>query len=216
MSDRVCAIIINFQTPDILRGAVESFRAFYPNVPVLIVDNGSRDTSPEVEREIRDRWPGVTTLLFLPKNIFHGPAMHRALQEVKHEYVLFIDSDTRTLMGGFIENMVRIFDTSSQIYGVGRFQTVNRRGFKSVQGISILLPAYMMLRKSLYEKFPSFCHHGMPVLKNFYTAQAQGYLLKEFPIENYIEHTWRGTASRYGYSLGVRGKIDFLLNKIGL
>jgi hypothetical protein len=42
-----------------------------------------------------------------------------------------------------------------------------------------------------------------------------GYILKSFPIENFIDHRWRGTASRFGYGLGWRGKIDFVLNKLG-
>jgi hypothetical protein len=99
---------------------------------------------------------------------------------------------------------------------VGRIITVNKRGFPSDKGIGVLSTAYMMLRRNMYFSLPPFEHHGQPSLKNFIAAQKKEYVLKSFPIENYIEHHWRGTASRYGYGLGLKGKMDFVLNKIGL
>jgi hypothetical protein len=74
----------------------------------------------------------------------------------------------------------------------------------------------MMLRRKLYHEFPAFEHRGMPTLRNFAAAQRQGYVLKSFPVEKYIAHFGRGTASRYGYGLGMRGKVDYVLNKLGL
>jgi cellulose synthase/poly-beta-1,6-N-acetylglucosamine synthase-like glycosyltransferase len=159
--------------------------------------------------------PNYTTTLLLDSNIYHGPAMNQAMNVVKEEYVFFLDSDTKIKQGGFLELMLAELETSVTAYGIGRQITVNKRGFSAETGVTLLAPAYMMLRRRLYLNFPSFKHHGQPVLKNFIAAQQMGYTLKSFPIENFIDHQWRGTSSRFGYGLGWRGKIDIFLNKLG-
>ena len=215
MYESIFAVIINFQTPDLLKVAVESFRRHYPQVDLFIVDNGSRDNSTEVIRELKLNSPENIKTLFLKKNIYHGPAMHKVMNLINKEYIFFLDSDTEIKKGGFLEAMKTELEESKNNYGIGQQLTVNKRGFLTEKGITILAPAYMMLRRSLYFTLPPFEHHGQPVLKNFVAAHKKGYSLKSFPIEDFIEHHWRGTASRFGYGLGLKGKIDFILNKIG-
>lgn len=216
MSDSICTVIVNFQTPDLLETAVSSFRKFYQRVPILIVDNGSKDDSRAVILKLQNLAPAQIQTLFLDKNIYHGPAMHMALNKMKEDFIFFLDSDTVTNKGGFLEAMQREIEKSNDIYGVGRYLIVSKRGYPKKSGIIVLIPAYMMIRRSLYFSLQPFEHHGMPVLKNFISAQGKGFELNSFPIEEYIEHRWRGTASRFGYGLGLRAKIDFVLNKIGL
>jgi cellulose synthase/poly-beta-1,6-N-acetylglucosamine synthase-like glycosyltransferase len=216
MFNNLRTIIINFQTPDLLKTAIESFRIFYPTSQMTIIDNGSKDSSRELIEEMRRVTPKYTTTLLLESNIFHGPAMNQAMNQVTEEYVFFLDSDTEIKQGGFLEPMLSELETSVTAYGIGRQITVNKRGFSADTGVTLLAPAYMMLRRHMYSNFPPFEHHGQPVLKNFIAAQHMGYTLKSFPIENFIDHQWRGTASRFGYGLGWRGKIDFVLNKFGI
>ncbi|MDO8549783.1 MAG: glycosyltransferase family A protein [Ignavibacteria bacterium] len=216
MSHSICTVVINYQTPDLLKIAVESFRKFYPTFDLLIIDNGSKDNSREVIKDLQSKSPLYTKTLFLEENIFHGPAMHHAIKEFNYDYLFFLDSDTETHKGAFLEEMAEILNSSDRVYGTGRFLTLNKRGFQSSKGISIPAPAYMMIKRNLYFQFPPFEHHGMPVLKNFSKALKLGFEFKEFPIENYIEHLWRGTAGRFGYSLGIKAKIDYVLNKLGL
>jgi GT2 family glycosyltransferase len=215
MLNSICTVIINFQTPDLLSVAVESFRNHYPQVELLLVDNGSKDNSPDLIHEFEQSNPHKVKTLFLTKNIYHGPAMHKAIGLVDKEYVFFLDSDTETKRGGFLEEMCSTLEVSKEIYGIGRELKVNRRGFLSENGEVILTPAYLLLRKNIYSALPPFEHHGQPVMKNFIAARQKGWILKSYPIEDYIEHRWRGTASRFGYGLGLKGKIDFILNKIG-
>jgi len=215
MYNKIRIVVINFQTPDLLKTALESFRKFYINSSITIIDNGSKDNSREIIESMRKDMPHNTETLMLDRNIYHGPAMNYALNMVKEDFVFFLDSDTKTKCGGFLEPMLAKLESSEKNYGIGRQITVNKRGFLVEKGNTILTPAYMMLRRSLYSYFPPFEHHGQPVMKNFIDAQKNGYKLNSFPIENFIEHRWRGTASRFGYGLGWKGKIDFVLNKMG-
>ncbi|HSP86599.1 MAG TPA: glycosyltransferase family 2 protein [Ignavibacteriaceae bacterium] len=216
MNQSLSVVVINFQTPDLLNITIESFRKFYPETKLLIIDNGSKDNSRELIKDLQSQSTRFTTSLFLNENIFHGPAMHLAVQKLNDELLFFLDSDTKTFNGGFLEKMIDILKSSDKVYGVGRFLTINKRGFQSNKGITFPAPPYMIIKRNLYFKFSPFEHHGMPVLKNFSNALKDGYIFKEFPMENYIEHLWRGTAGKFGYGLGIKGKIDFVLNKFGL
>jgi glycosyltransferase involved in cell wall biosynthesis len=216
MSDSLCVIIVQYQTPDLLTTAVESFRSLYHGVLLVLVDNGSRDGSRTVIEALQRKHPACTRTIFLDRNEYHGPAMHRALGEVSQECCMFLDSDTKTIRGGFLEDMQRQLLASDRAYAIGREQRVNARGFKSEKGIDIIMPAYMMIRRSIYLRLPPFRHHGQPVLENFTAAIQNGYELLSYPVEEYIEHEWRGTASKFGYGLGCTGKLNFILNKLGL
>ncbi len=216
MYNSILVTIINYQTPDLLKISFESFRNYYPNVQVLLIDNGSRDNSPEVINKLIEKFPSSTQNIFLEKNFYHGPAMHKAICITDKEYIFFLDSDTETKKGGFLEQMYEQMQNSKNTYAIGRQIIVNKRGFLSNKGTPILTPAYLMLRVNMYKLLPKFEHHGQPALKNFIAAHKKGYLLKSFPIEEFIEHNWRGTASRFGYGLGLKGKIDFVLNKLGI
>lgn len=211
--ERLCAVVVNYRTPDLLRGAVESFCAFYPTVPLVIVDNGSQDDSRKVIEELCDTLANVTAE-YRTENVGHGPAMHGVIARGEFDWYLFLDSDTVTRKGGFLEKMLPEFD-DPQVYGVGQIFLTNRRGFYDPQGVPALVAAYMLIREEQYRDLPPFEHHGSPVTANFTEAARRNYRLLDFPIGDYIDHLHRGTVSRFGYGLGLKGKINYLLNKLG-
>ena len=215
IEQRVAAAVVNYQTPDLLETAVRSFHNAYPDVRLLIIDNGSADESPEAVRRLqRELGPSITFRL-LSENRFHGPAMDLALRELKSPFVYVFDSDTITKRTGFLEKMVDLA-AGENVYGVGRIANVNKRGFADRSGISVLVSAFMLIDRNVYLRLPPFVHHGLPALNNFRAAAEQGYTLESFPVEDYVTHLGRGTAERYGYGLGLRSRLDFLLNKLGL
>jgi len=215
-SDDLTVITVNYQTPDLLQQAVRSFRRWYPKQELLIVDNGSKDDSAGTIEGLVAEFSGCTNLLMLDQNIFHGPAMHRAMENIHSTYVFFLDSDTEVFAGGFLQVMENELESDQRTYAIGRINHVNKRGFPAHDGIPIVLSPYMMLRRKMYFSLPPFEHHGMPTLKNFTAAHQQGLPVKNFPIDQYIHHRGRGTASRFGYGLGIKGKMDYVLNKLGL
>lgn len=215
----ISAAIINFRTPDLTTAAVRSFRKFYPDVPLTLVDNGSFDDSASVLGNVRDEAPTVTQLILNPSNRFHGPAMDQVVRHVSSEFVLFLDSDCEIQTGGFIEQMLSHMRAEKRCYAVGKRVFMNRRGFHVKDGagsIAYIHPICMLLRRSSYLMLTPFRHHGSPCLDNMREAAKQDYLLVDFPIFDFITHTGRGTARRHGYGLGMRGKLNYLLNKMGL
>jgi len=213
----VTTVIVNYQTPDLLEIAVTSFKEKYPGVELVIIDNGSKDQSPEFIQKLTSQYSGTVRGIFLDENIYHGPAMDYAIRNViPTAYTFFLDSDTETTKAGFLEEMLKLVETDDCIYGVGEVLKVNKRGFKDDDGDSVLATPFMLLKNEIYLDFPPFEHHGQPTLKNFNAAKEAGYKLLNYNIQDFIHHKWRGTADRYGYGLGWKGKIDYLLNKMGL
>lgn len=208
-------VIINYQTPELLETAVTSFKKHYPNVELLIIDNGSKDNSPELIQSFKNTFQNIETV-FLDTNIYHGPAMDLAVREyVQSEFVFFLDSDTETKEGGFLENCLDILHKEEETYGMGEILRVNKKGFKDESGFPILSTPYMVLKREVYLSLPPFVHHGQPTIYNFKMALEKGFKLKHFPMTDFIFHHWRGTANKFGYGLGWRSKVDYLLNKMG-
>jgi glycosyltransferase involved in cell wall biosynthesis len=216
----VTAVIINYKTFDLTQRAIKSFRSYYPDVPLLLIDNGSNDDSTFILEKLVKASPTSIELIINDKNIHHGPAMHQAIQRTSSEYILFIDSDCEIRQGGFIELMLNLLSESDQNYVVGKKVYMNNRGFdvdkNDSSAIEYIRPICMLLRREIYLKLPKFVKHGTPCLENMKEAVRQGYRLIDFPIEKYILHQGRGTAGRFGYQLGWKGRWNYLMNKLGL
>lgn len=216
LDDLVTAVVINYQTPALVERAVRSFHEAYPEITVLVIDNGSEDNSRDVIETLECEFPDVVRQLRLSENRYHGPAMHLALEHLDTRYVYFFDSDTITERTGFIEPMVERLESTESSYGAGRVLTVDRRGFPIEDGTPILWAPYMIINRRIYHELPPFEHHGVPVLRNMEAATEKGYRLVRFPVDEYVDHIGRGTASRYGYGLGLRSRLNQLMHQLGL
>lgn len=215
--ESITAVIINFRTPDLTERAVRTFRRFYPGVRLLLIDNGSGDTEVALLRELKALDPGRTTLVLNTKNLHHGPAMDQALRLCQTPFVFFLDSDCEVTNGGFLEKMFALADGDAKNYAVGKRIFMNDRGFDSEElrgAHPYIRPICMLVRRNLYLGFPPFERHGAPCLANFIAADKAGLVLVHFPVEEYVHHEGRGTAMRHGYRLGLRGRINHLLNRL--
>jgi len=214
---QVTAVIVHYNTPDLLERAVSSFRRQYPEQALLLVDNGSDERSVDLLQRLRSLHPAQTELLTHDRNLHHGPAMDDALRRLATTYVLFLDSDCTVVKGGFIERMVTLLDGGG--YAAGKLVHMNRRGFDVEPGrggIPYIRPVCMLLNRTMYLSLPAFERHGAPCLRNMAAAARRGYRLFDLPIGEYVQHEGRGTAGRFGYDLGWRGKLNHLLNEFGL
>ena len=219
LADSCTAVIVNFQTPDLTVKACRSLRKFYPGLPLVVIDNGSRDNSRALLESLRTPGDVALRLMFNNSNINHGPAMDMAARSVATPYTLFLDSDCEIFRGGFLEQMIGLLEHSPRNYVVGKRIFMDKRGFDLPEqpgAIPYVRPVCMLLRQSLYLSLPPFRHHGAPCLDNMQEASRRGLALLDFPVSDYVNHKGRGTAARYGYGLGLKGKLNHLLHKLGL
>jgi Glycosyl transferase family 2 len=217
--DPVTAVIVNFRTPDLTRRAAASFRTFYPTTPLLLVDNGSGSADAGELRRLAEECGPATQTLILPRNIHHGPAMDAALHHVASPYVFFLDSDCTVNRGDILEVMTKQLEAAPARYAAGKKIMMDSRGFdlpENLGGHPYIRPICMLVRRETYLQLPPFRKHGAPCLENMRAAVREGFLLMHVPVEEYVTHEGRGTASRHGYRLGIRGKINHLLHSLGL
>lgn len=219
LPDPVTAVIVNFRTPDLTRAAAVSFRSVYGRTPLLLIDNGSGPKGAAAIRRVADDAAVRASLFLLGSNIHHGPAMDLALKRLSSPFVMFLDSDCVVRRGGFVEEMQRTLEHDPRVYAVGKKIFMNDRGFDveaSPAAHPYIRPICMMIRRSMYGTLPPFRRHGAPCLENMIGARRAGLELVHFPVEDFVEHAGRGTASRHGYRLGLRGKWNHFLHRLGL
>lgn len=203
VSSYVSAVMVNYKTRDVTRRAVESFVSHYPDVPLLLIDNGSGDASTPVMQKLGDRYPSVTTHL-LPDNIYHGPALDLALHTLSTPYVLTLDSDTITERGGWLEAMLGHFQADNRLYAIGWLRWVNHNGVATADGQPrpnlhpYVHPYCALLDRAKYLVLQPFIKEGAPCRVNMSSAVKAGYHLVSFPVERYVTHLVAGTRRMYG------------------
>lgn len=91
MSMDVCAIVVNWDTADLLDACLTSLQAHGADhlAGVIVVDNGSEDGSADL---VRRAWPDVE-LIANDDNLGYTRANNQAIVRSRHEHLLLINAD---------------------------------------------------------------------------------------------------------------------------
>ncbi len=213
MLDEITIIIVHFKTLDYTKKALNSIRKFYPPIRIILVNNGDDEESKSFLTGFAHA--DVNMLLLTPgKNLHHGPGMHEAIKQVSSEWFLTFDSDCEILKNNLFEDMFQIVDEKT--YAVGEILNINKYGFfarKGEESFKYVHPKCGLFNRKIYWKLPPFEKHGAPCITNQFQAQKDNYSLINFPVDDYVHHVQRGTASIYGYKLGLKGRLNWIKNK---
>jgi glycosyltransferase involved in cell wall biosynthesis len=212
----VTAIVVNYRTLENTAHCVESWLGFYPELPLILVDNGSADDSTIYIQRMASSHSNIQNILN-DFNNHHGPGMHQAIQTTRTPFVFLLDSDTIVHTGGFLEQMLSEFAHDPNLYALGRLAHKNRYGFSVQPGtrryIRYIDPYAMLLDRRKYFQLRPFFHHGAPCIHNMQDAARSGFHVSDYPIQEFIWHAGRGTCSRYGYDLGPMTLIQGILTE---
>jgi len=116
-------IIVNYNTADFLGRCLTSVaRQTDVNVEVVVVDNCSKDGSPDF---VRGKFPWMR-LIANDQNLGFSQANNQALKECNGKYVYFLNPDTEVRFGAF-KNMVDFMDSHPRV-GLAGTQLVNPDG----------------------------------------------------------------------------------------
>ena len=89
---KTSVIIPVYNTEDYLAECLDSVLAqTQRDIEVILVDDGSTDSSPEIERRYAERDPRVRVIM--QENQRQGAARNRGLEQARGKYVYFMDSD---------------------------------------------------------------------------------------------------------------------------
>ena len=106
----VSVIIPAYNYAQYLEGAVRSALAqTHQPIEVVIIDDGSTDTTPEVGKRLASQYPGVR--YFRQQNAGLSAARNTGIRLASHSFVTFLDSDDEFLPR-MIETLMRAFDAT--------------------------------------------------------------------------------------------------------
>lgn len=187
---RVLLAIPNYNTVELLSQLLFSLfrivgRANLRDVDILVIDNASKDASPDVLRQFESA--GMIRVIYNTTQNFHGPALNQALiiaQDEKYHYFWAMDSDIAVLRSRIVHHAIRFIRRC-------RAALIADFGPTSVPHPSCLIldPA------AIHRINATFTNTGMPASKLYYKLRTSGYRSIEFPFRShyYIVHVGCGT-----------------------
>jgi len=107
---KVSAVIVNYNTKEILRDCLKNLQKNFPSLEIIVVDNNSPDSSADM---VSDKFPEVA-LLALKKNIGLAAGNNTGLKKASGDYVLFLGSDAFPEAGA-IEKLVSYLDKNPDV-----------------------------------------------------------------------------------------------------
>lgn len=197
----VTVICCQRQTKVAIQLMLESLLRFYPDIPIIISDDDSKDDSAQYlqYKEL------VTPNLFVwmrGEGKFHGHGMQldeMLKQFVKTKYCLLLDSDIIVERGGFLEWMIPIMEGDDNLYAIGTMHYasyINNGGepFSPEDAIPYPHPQCSLIRADKYLKMDNpFIVDGAPLILNMKEAFDKKMGVAYYPTDKFISH--RGGSS---------------------
>lgn len=124
--DKVLTVVIpSYNVESYLEDTLESFVApeILSEIEVLIVNDGSKDRTPEIAKEYEEKYPG-TFRLISKENGGHGSTINRGIEEAVGTYFKVVDGDDWVNTSDFAE-LVRKLRTTNADYVVTKYYKVN-------------------------------------------------------------------------------------------
>lgn len=189
--EQITVVTPNYKTPGLIQQLVGGLLKFYPQVRLLLIDNGSGDASTEYIRKMASSKYNIRVILN-QINTGHGPAMHQGIGYCETPLVCLIDSDCIIRRKGALEYLAAPF-SDLKVYAAGEMLLVDAGGNTKKEGAPYIHPSRLMVSRPIYWKLPPFNHHGAPVAANMFGAAKTDYVLVDLPdVDKYIHHPGHG------------------------
>lgn len=187
----ITAVVVCYNTPELIHNCIASFRKFYKEIPIVIIDNSEFNTPCfQMCDRLSKEYQHVRVQHTL-RNIGHGRGMHLGINMSYTKYVLIMDSDTEMIYS-CLEMMEE--QLTENVYGTGLIVQVDQHGKNVRKGIDYIHPHFALINKFHYDNNQPFVHHGAPCIKTMLQLRLQRVLsLKPFAVNKYVLHKERGT-----------------------
>ncbi|MBL8833959.1 MAG: glycosyltransferase [Rhodospirillales bacterium] len=125
MPSSVSVVIPAYNATATLRVCVEALlHGSVPPLEILIVDDASRDGTPDLARALAAENPGVVRVLTQESNGGPAVARNRGAVAAQGEYLVFVDSDTRPLPD-MIERFLARIPEADAVSGIYAMEPLN-------------------------------------------------------------------------------------------
>lgn len=200
----ITVLICQRNTNDLIRLSLESLLRFYPDIPILIMEEGSQDESVSYLKYKALTHPNIQVITGTNKTdrfTSHGVAMDNALKNhISTKYVLLMDSDVIIERGGLIEDMLNEFPKDDTLYAIGSLMLVTRSNQAcgppkdEADVLRYAHPSFSIYRTDLYHKINApFVDHGAPCVYSMIEAEKLGYNIGYYPVDKYVSHLSGGS-----------------------
>ena len=185
-------IIDNYNYDQFISEAIDSaLHQSYPNVEVIVVDDGSTDSSREIIAGYSDK-----IIIVLKPNGGQASAFNAGFEKCKGDMIIFLDSDD-VLYPDAVKNVIEIFEKNDNVSKVHwQLIVVDGKANKTGTMRPAQLPAEGDFRNRVLEGGPTSCISS-PTSGN---AWARSFLEKVFPVPEDMSY-YRTCADEYLYTL---------------
>jgi len=202
----VSVISINYNRSDVTCKMLESlFQVTYPNIEVIIVDNGSPDDDPAV---IKKRFPEVT-LIESGENLGFAGGNNLGICISKGKYILLLNNDT-IVTPGFIEPLVSKMEADPAIGAVSpKIRFYFKPQFLQFAGLTNINPytvrskglGYMVEDKGQFDRDSLSAYaHGAAMMVSREVVEQVGLMSVAFFLY-YEELDWGYRIRKAGYKI---------------
>jgi len=227
MLSDVTAVVVFCRTKELIDISIGSFRKFYPDMKLIIVDNSS-DEEEFIQEDKNaygkyvDRGDGSCTralkdlfandknteLYLMPNNLGHGLGLDFGIRQVKTTFAYTFESDTIMESGGLIESLLEL--SSPDMYCIGRTEKTYYDDGRPVKAldkrIMRMFWAYALLVSvKTYLKYPIWdSNKGTNTIPTFRSQQAiadsgeEENLIIDFDVDRYVKHLFGLTRKEIG------------------
>lgn len=212
---RVAIVVVNYETRLLVAQLLFSLYRILGRdqfASVVVVDNGSRDGSPEVLRALHEA--GLIHLIANRRQRYHGPALNQALSWLARrqrsvaageriDYVLLLDSDVLVLRRDAVSDAVAFMQESGAAVSGEIYQHPDAEPLVQLNSL-MLNPAELWRRR-----FPPFLDDGDPARALQLAALDAGLRVERFPFlhHSYILHVGSGTLDRIAQTDQVENRF---------
>lgn len=207
----ITAIIVNRKTRALTEDCLTSLLSVYPNIKVLLIDNRSNDESLKYVKSVARTLPNVRCHLITTGEPGHARGLNAGVARTTTSYFLTLDSDVVTLVGGWLEKMLKAFASDPKLFAIGHLcPNANKDCIAPPKAgqpkFSFVHPFCALWNRARYNKLGvKFANTGQPACYVCINAKKKGYHLADLDgIQPhnvvsgtlYVRHVWGGTRTR--------------------
>jgi glycosyltransferase involved in cell wall biosynthesis len=197
-------------------GIGAAFATLDESVEIVFVDDGSRDRSWPVMRELTDKHPGMVRALKLRRNFGKAIALEAGFRVAAGDIIVTMDADLQDDPKEIVRFLEKLDDGYDLVSGWKEkrhdplSKTLPSRLFNAVtawiSGVKLrdFNCGFKAYRREVIDQLRIYgeLHRYIPVL-----AHDAGFRIGEIPVEH---HPRRHGVSKYGFERYVRGFLDLL------
>lgn len=211
----VSIITVNYNQSEVTLDLLRTLRGLtYPNVEIIVVDNGSPNDNPQV---LKDQYPEIK-LIISEKNLGFAGGNNLGIKAAHGEYMFFVNNDTE-VTPGLIEPLVDLLEKDEKIGMVSpkiKFhwnpELIQYAGYTKMNPYTIRNATIGFHEKDNgqhNELMETEAAHGAAMMVPKKVIREVG-LMPEVYFLYYEEHDWASMIKRAGYKIYYQPAAEIL------